>query len=183
MVDADETKIDTETTTDEKIQDADNSDDAENLDKKIEDETDLPESSAKENIKNWDNLSVNNDKKQNVKKVNGAGMAKGFITASIAAITVTSATSVINRLVKSSGTKKESVSPVTTELEDAPVQMIIMTKLAKQHLQWGGCSLNFSCTRCFGVYCFLCKSSRIYEKIILKNKTKYYIHTLGLSTG
>jgi len=55
MVDADETNIDAETTIDEETQDdstdgsSNERNDAENLDKNIENKTDLPESSAKEN--------------------------------------------------------------------------------------------------------------------------------------
>ena len=91
MVDADETNIDAETTTDEETQDdskdEDNnaSADTEISDKDIEDKADLLEDSTNQNSKNEDNLSVDNDKNQNVKRVNGVGIVKGLTIAGVSA--------------------------------------------------------------------------------------------------
>ena len=79
----DETKIDTETTTDEKTKNAitdennDARDDTENLDKDINDKADSPEDSDKENSKNKDYVFAY-IKEQNVKKSKGVGMAEGL---------------------------------------------------------------------------------------------------------
>ena len=107
MFDADETDIDTKTTTDEETKD-DSTDEENNAsadteisDKDIEDKSDLSEDSAKQNSKNGVNLSVDNDKKQNVKKGNGVETVKGFAIAGTGAIMVGSATSVISKFVKS----------------------------------------------------------------------------------
>jgi hypothetical protein len=116
---ADENNIDAETTTDEETQDDSTDEDNNNAsadtefsDKDIEDKSDLSEDSAKQNSKNEDNLSVDNNKKQNVKKGNGVETVKGFAIAGTGAIMVGSATSVISKLVKSSGDeKKEEKDP------------------------------------------------------------------------
>ena len=108
----DETNIDAETTTDEETQ-GDSIDDnseaginAENINDNPENKTDLSENSAKENNKNEDYLFVD-DEKQNVKKGNGVETVKGFAIAGTGAIMVGSATSVISKLVKSSGNDKK----------------------------------------------------------------------------
>ncbi len=120
MVDADEANIDAETTIDEETQDdstdgsSNERNDAENLDKNIENKTDLPESSAKENSKDEDYVFVD-DEKQNVKKGNGVETVKGFAIAGIGASAVSGSTFGISKLVKSSGNgKKDEPSPEPT---------------------------------------------------------------------
>ncbi len=126
----DKTEIDTKTT-DEETQDSsidDNSDernDTENLDESIEDETDLTEDSDKENIENGDNLYVNNDKKQNVKKGNSVGMVKTLTVAGVGASAVGGTNFGISRLVGAFGKddKKDDKKdePITNpESDDNP---------------------------------------------------------------
>ena len=126
----DKTEIDTKTT-DEETQDSsidDNSDernDTENLDESIEDETDLTEDSDKENSENGDNLYVNNDKKQNVKKGNSVGMVKTLTVAGVGASAVGGTNFGISRLVGAFGKddKKDDKKdePITNpESDDNP---------------------------------------------------------------
>ena len=108
----DETKIDTETTTDEETKNAitdennDARDDTENLDKDINDKAGSPEDSDKENSKNKDYVSAY-IKEQNVKKSKGVGMAEDLAVAGGGASAVGIATLGISKLVKSSGNDKK----------------------------------------------------------------------------
>ena len=122
----DETKIDTETTTDEETKNAitdennDARDDTENLDKDINDKAGSPEDSDKENSKNKDYVFAY-IKEQNVKKSKGVGMAEGLAVAGGGASAVSGATFGISKLVKSSGNdKKDEPSPETNPESDKP---------------------------------------------------------------
>ena len=122
VVAADETKIDTKTTTDEETQDVspdDNSDagvNAKNIDDNPENKTDLPENLDKEDNKNRDYLFV--DKTKKVKKVN---LAKGLAIAAGGGAALGGATFGISKLVKSSGNdKKDEPSPETNPESDKP---------------------------------------------------------------
>ncbi len=105
----DETKIDTETTTDEETKNAitdennDARDDTENLDK--------------ENSKNRDYVFAYINKEQNVKKSKGVGMAEDLAVAGGGASTVGIATFGISKLVKTSGNDKNN-KPSTDSAAD-----------------------------------------------------------------
>ena len=118
-----EPMVDAETTTDEETQDDSTDEDNNNAsadtefsDKDIEDKSDLSEDSAKQNSKNGVNLSVDNDKKQNVKKGNGVETVKGFAIAGIGASAVSGATFGISELVKSSGDEKKTRIQVQNQI-------------------------------------------------------------------
>ena len=110
----DETKIDTETTTDEETQDdstdgsSNERNDVENLDKNIENKTDLPQNLDKEDNEDRNFAFTDGTKRGKENKEKKIKIAKGAIFASGGAIVTGGTVAVANKLLKSYGDGKEN---------------------------------------------------------------------------
>ena len=120
-VDTDGANVNTEVATDEetKVISSDEISDAKDLNENIENKTDLPENSDKEDNKNEDYVAVDETKKSEKGKEKKIRTAKGVTVTAVSAAATGVTVAVTKNLLKSSGDgKKEKQEPIPPDDQD-----------------------------------------------------------------